>query len=373
MSNMRVSGATYTDMTNQVTNFSVRAKELDTPGDDYTPDLSKWYGYYSTIPELQAVIDKMALWILGKGYEADERDTAILSKLRGNGKDTFNTILYNVVRSSRICGDGFAEIIKNKRGELKNLKPISSGSMTIKSNKSGQITKYVQTAQNGKDISFEPDEIFHIIHNRTGDECHGHSVIEKIENIILMKNEAMSDLKVVFHRYVKPLIISEIDSDDPTTVEAFKAKLDKAVALGENMVIPKGTVAMQRVSIPQFSSLDPLPWIRLLNDYIIMAEGIPAVVLGEGKETTEASSKILYLAFQQTIEWNQLYLEEQIKAQLKIDVELNFPVSIEPAMAQDIQKAGQIGQMDMKEAANNVGAGTKEKRGTGLGTKAGAS
>lgn len=342
MANTRISAVDTTDMTNQRTVYSVSSAEQDAPGANYYPPWSKWYGYYKTIPELQAVIDKKAVWTIGKGFKSDERVKKILSKIRGNGKDTFNSIMHNMVRQYTICGDAFAEIIKNKRGEIINLKPLNPGYMLIRSNTKGIIIGYEQVIPlGGKNIPLAVDKIFHLAWNRLGDEVHGISTVQKIENIILMKNEAQSDMKTVFHRYVSPLLITKVDTDDATEIADLKTKLDRAVAKGENLIVPLGTVeTMERIAIPQYSTLDPLPWIKLLQEYFIVAEGVPEVILGYGRETTEASSKILYLAFQQNIEHNQLFLEEQIKAQLGLDVEFNFPENIAPDLAKDQQKDG---------------------------------
>jgi len=336
MSDLRISAADYTDMTNQVENFSVDSAQAECMS--YTPDWLKWKGYYDTIPELQATIDKKAIWTVGKGFQADEKTKEKLFKIRGCGVDTFNTIMQNMVRCYTICGDAFAEIVKNKRNELINLKPLPCD-LTINATKFGIISDYTQKID-GETIYWKPKEIFHLAWMRLGSAIHGTGTIAKVEQIVLMRNEAMTDMQLVFHRYVKPLLITEANTDDPTELAALKVKQDKAVALGENMIIAKGSMAMQRISIPQYSTLDPLPWIQLLNRYFIMAEGVPEVILGSGTETTEATSKILYLGFQQTVEINQLFLEEQLKAQLDIEVEFNFPISLEQELQKDQKKDG---------------------------------
>jgi len=76
----------------------------------------------------------------------------------------------------------------------------------------------------------------------------------------------------------------------------------------------------------------------MLQKFFIMAEGVPEVVLGQGEDTTEATSKILYLAFQQMVEWNQLFLEREIKNQLGLEVDFKFPASIEPDLLEDNRK-----------------------------------
>lgn len=341
------------DTTSQTTTDFRRVidpSEQDFPGTRYYPDWAKWFGYYKTVPELQAVIDKKAIWTIGRGFQAEGKVKERLGRIRGIGIDTFDSIMLNMIRQYTICGDAFAEIVRNSRKEIINLKPLNPGTVVIISNDRGMISGYEQVTKSGKKVKkirFKPDNIFHLAWNRLGDEPHGKSTIEKLVDIIDSKNEAMKDLRIIFHRYVKPLIISMADTDDETELASLKTKLDNAVKNMENLVVPKGSMEMERVSIPQYSTLDPLPWLQLLQRYFITSEGVPEVILGHGSDTTEASSKILYLAFQQNIEYNQLFLEQQCKSQLKMEIEFNFPADIAPEMDQDVRKERDIRNMEM--------------------------
>lgn len=341
------------DTTSQTTTDFRRVidpSEQDFPGTRYYPDWAKWFGYYKTVPELQAVIDKKAIWTIGRGFQAEGKVKERLGRIRGIGIDTFDSIMLNMIRQYTICGDAFAEIVRNSRKEIINLKPLNPGTVVIISNDRGMISGYEQVTKSGKKVKkirFKPDNIFHLAWNRLGDEPHGKSTIEKLVDIIDSKNEAMKDLRIIFHRYVKPLIISMADTDDETELASLKTKLDNAVKNMENLVVPKGSMEMERVSIPQYSTLDPLPWLQLLQRYFITSEGVPEVILGHGSDTTEASSKILYLAFQQNIEYNQLFLEQQCKSQLKMEIEFNFPADIAPEMEQDVRKERDIRNMEM--------------------------
>lgn len=343
-------------MTNVVQDFDIVPAVDDHLDSFYTPEWETYLGYYLVIPELQAVIDKKAIWTVGKGFDTDSSTLKILSRIKGCGKDTIDSIFLNMVKSYSICGDSFAEIIKNSRGELRNLKPLSPGSIRIYFNKFGIITKYSQKDMNGQDHFFNPDEIFHLSFNRISDQCHGVGSVEKLKQTILMRNEALEDMKIVFHRYVKPLWIFSVDTDDTTAIDAFKAKVDKTVANAENLVVPKDTVSsIERVSIPRYSSLDPLPWIELLEQQFILCEGVPAVILGSGKDTTEATSKILYLAFQQMVEWNQRFLEENVRLQLGYDIKFKFPASIIPQLQSEAGKERSMGNMETKIKADYGG------------------
>ncbi len=50
-------------------------------------------GYYKSHNAINAVIKKLRMWSVGKGYKADKKTKKILDKIRGWGKDTFNGII----------------------------------------------------------------------------------------------------------------------------------------------------------------------------------------------------------------------------------------------------------------------------------------
>ena len=206
---MDINNSITGNLRNTLKDYSVDDVQIDSPTDQkettWTNEkFTQYMGYYKKIPELGSAIDTKAYWVVGKGYEADEATKKILDNIRGWGKDTFNTIIENMIRTYNIGGDAFAEIIKNKRGVLINLKILNPATIKIVVHKGGIIKKYIQTVKKSK-ISFKPEEVFHLAWNRIADEIHGTSIIEKIENIILMRNEAMTDIKTVFHRYVKQI------------------------------------------------------------------------------------------------------------------------------------------------------------------------
>lgn len=348
-----LSGVDYEDMpqyedTTLFTDF-YSVESQDTEGGTgfgevtYQPDWTKWHGYYRTIPEFQAVIDRLGSWTVGRGFEADEKTKKALRKIRGFGKDDFNTLCENFVRTALICGDSFAEIMRDKAHRIINLKPLNPGSMKIVGNEYGLIKRYEQTAQipQGKTIKFDKKEIFHLPWDRIADEIHGIPFAQKLEWLIKMRNEAMHDLKVMFHRYVKPIQIVPVDTDDSTEISDFKTNYENAYKKVETIIVPKGTVDVENIkhiSLPQFSTLDPLPWLNYLIRTFTTSAGVPEIIHGWGQETTEASSKIIYLAFQQTIERLQRWFEAQLDLQLGIDIKLEFPASIEPELINDNKK-----------------------------------
>ncbi len=344
-----IAGAVASDLTTEMTDFSVDTKAIEGAADQketrwMNEKWTQWHGYYKSIPEIGTVIDAKATWTVGKGFKADEVTTMLLDTIKGNGKDTFNTIIENAVRTYHVGGDAYIHIIRDEEENLINLKPLDPEVMVHITNRQGIFIRFEQNSKT-KGLppkKFKPEEIFYLPRNRIADEIHGISMIEKLTNIILMRNEAMDDWKRVLHRNIDPLWIFHMDTDDTTEIAAFKSKQDKARGKGENLYVPKGVIVPEMVGVAANATLSPQAWIERLNDYFYEAAGVPKIIVGGTGGITEAAVKIAYLAFQQTIEEEQLFLEEQILAQLNLVVEFEFPVSLENELLSDKEKDGDV-------------------------------
>jgi len=325
--------------------FTVPGESLDSPNEITETEYmnTKWgqqLGYFNTIAELQATINAKATWTIGKGFKSDEVTEMLLDTLKGNGLDTFNTILENMIRTYYIGGDSYAEIIRDDEGNLINLKCLNPSRIKIIANKQGMITRYEDNLK-GKVSKFKPDKIFHLSRNRIGDQMHGVSVIDSVENIILARNESITDYKQVMHDNVTPRWKFKLKTDDPTEIAAYKAKMDAATkTVSTNIYEPFDVSESELITVAPNATLDPKAWIEAQGDFFYEAVGVPQIILGGSGEFTEASAKIAYLAFQQNIEEEQLFIEEQCLSQLNLVIELEFPASLENELLSDNAKDG---------------------------------
>lgn len=350
MPTTRIDSAVASDLTNAVKDFSVSPETTDGASESgetrwQNRKRAQQLGYYKSIPEARAVIDVKGRWTVGKGFKADPETTVVLEGIHGCGKDTFNTILEILIRDMQIGGDAYAHIILDDEGELINLKPLDPEVMVHVVGADGVLNGYEQNSkiEGKKPKKYAPEEIFHLMRNRVADEVHGVSLLESIENIILMRNEAMADMKELMHRFVRPKFIFHLETDDPVEIAKFKATNDALTNTGDNLYIPKDAVVPEVLSIAANATLNPLPWIDNLNNYFFQAAGVPQIIVGGSAEFTEATAKIAYLAFQQTIEEDQLYIEEQVWEQLFYKIELDFPASLENELLSDNSKDKETG------------------------------
>ncbi|KKN05641.1 hypothetical protein LCGC14_1085210 [marine sediment metagenome] len=358
-----IANAVASNLKEAETSFSVDATSTDGATDqeetryqnaDWTTD----YGYYKKIPEYRVAINTKATWNVGAGYEANEQTTLLLGTIRGNGKDSFNSILKNMIIVKTISKDSFAEIIRDDEGILINLKPLNPENIIIVQNRQGRIKRYEQTTNRKwfefwKKVSrkYEPSQIFHLSHERIADEIHGTRLVDSVKWIIDARNEAMTDMRKLMHRHVIPRFKYSLDTDDKAKIADFKRKEDAANAAGENIYIPLGAVEMDVIAVPTNATLNPITWIDKLNDYFFQAVNVPQIIQGNAKEFTDASGKITYLAYEQSVKADQLYVEEQVLIQLNLEIRLTFPASLQTDAVSDTPTETDVVEEEPIEAA----------------------
>ncbi|MCK5614907.1 hypothetical protein KAR91_74280 [Candidatus Pacearchaeota archaeon] len=321
------------------------------------------YGYYIGVTDIQEVIDAKARWVIGKGYTADPQIKFILDGIRGYGKDTFNTIIENMVAMAEIGEDSYAQIIRDKQKNLINLKPLNTGRVTIVAGKDGLIDHYeyggVTPVTKKKAVGFkrfEPEELFHLPRNRRGDEIHGRSMIVVLKTLIEAKQEAIVDYRTVMHRFVMPQWKFKLKTDSPGEIAAYKRKQDAATKRGDNIYEPMDVSESEILAVAPNATLNPIAWLNYLDAAFYKAAGVPQFIVGGGTGFTDSSEKIAYLAWQQTIEKYQLFIEEQVGQQLGMAIELSFPASLENELLSNQEKNGaeNIDKSELNPASDNV-------------------
>jgi len=151
-------------------------------------------------------------------------------------------------------------------------------------------------------------------------------------------------MAVMFHRFVVPLVIWKLNTDDPTAMSTFKTQSKTARNGGDDMVISDKAVDWSLLEAGKGTGnvANPMLWRNKWTEEVIKGGGVPALIMAIEAGTTEASSKMVYLAWQQVIEKEQRDLEAQIKLQLGLKVKFEFPARIEENLGEDEGKDGDI-------------------------------
>ncbi|MCH7817922.1 MAG: hypothetical protein IIB40_00005 [Candidatus Marinimicrobia bacterium] len=324
----------------------------------WIPEWKRWNDLYRTIPEVTAPIDTTALWAVGMGWESKSKD--ILRKMRGNGLDIFDSIMMNMCKQYQICGDGFASIVKDARGRLLNLKPLNPGNIQIVGNNLGIIKRYEQISNvidpttNKAEVleTWQPDEMLHFSWNRIAMEIHGIPGPEKLNNQVKKINIAKDITSVIHRRHAIPVKIWEVDEDDPIKLTKFRKSVDNTYQFVENIIVPMGAAKATILQMQKGSIEEGISWIKSLQEEMTKASGVPSVTQGSESGSSEATSKILHLNFQPRASWHRRFIEAQLMAQLKIEIEFKEPPSIDPALLTDARKNTGDDVKDVNPAKN---------------------
>ncbi len=345
----RIDSTSASIITTTSTDFAVAAGMTDSATDiketrwqdnDYVTHL----GYYQDekVPEITAIIDEKATYVVGKGYKADEITTLILDSIKGNGKETFNSIMANGERVLEVGGNFYAHIIRDDEENLINLKVLAPERMVHVFGPDGMLKRFEQISviQGREPKKFELDDIFYLARNKFSDEMHGRGIIQKLKLILDMKNEAMQDQRKAMHWNVIPRWKFHLKTDDPTEIAAYKVKMDATTGTGANIYEPFDVSESELISVPANATLNPMSWIEYLDNLLYETGGVPKIIIGGTGGFTEQATTITYLSFQQKIEARQLYWEEQILSQLNLVINLEFPATVENNLLSDKKKDG---------------------------------
>jgi len=323
---------------------------------------TKYWGYYNEHPELKSALNLKAIWNIGKGYTTDNATKATLSKIKGQGNESFDDVLYNMELIRRINGDSFAEIIRSASGALLNIKPLDPGSIRIIFDGKGIIKRYEQFNKLGSSKTnkqtvhiFKTTEIFHLSNNRLADQIHGISDIESLDKTILAEIESFSDITKVMHRQAKPFIIFKYKTDDLVKVEATAKKIDALREVGNDLHIPDDDNILSYEVVEVNVSQIIMEWRNDIRNKFYRSIGLPQIMPGAGGQGTESDSKVIYFAFERLVERDQRYIENQVKMQLHLDIDLIPPASMSQDLRTDSKKDAGINVAQPNDTEAGVG------------------
>jgi hypothetical protein len=355
MVDRRLANATTSDPDATISVQTTAAADVDRPGTSNTWQSRDWKthnGYYEDHSSVKIVINKVADWSVGKGANTTKATTQkIIDRIIGSGKDTFGEVIKNQIRVRHIDGDSYAEIVGGKGSALRNLKPLNPAAIKIYYNDVGMLDHYGYQWPGQEEQRFEKEEIFHLSLNRNADATHGTGDIKSLITFLEKIKQLDADMAVFFHSYVVPMILWEIKSSKTADIAKFKADHKTAKNAGTDIIIPEKAVGWEIIEVGAKSGVDPLKWRQTWVEEVTKGGGVPALIMAIEAGTTEASSKMVYLAWQQVIEDEQNYLEKQIKLQLGLDVTFEFPARIEENLGEDEGKDAAINKSKRSEVA----------------------
>ncbi len=342
MAELDLNKGTTTDFTNQVPNFIVESKALDvsSPHQDetyvYFDKAIENFGYYFNHPQVSSQINSLATWSVGRGWTTeDKKMQAQLEHVFGDGKDTFDQIIWNHEVIKLAVGDSFCEV-KKKSGIIINMIPISPERVRVVYGNNGLIKRY--DTWNGKKWTvIKKEDMLHSRNKRIGDQDHGTSIIQSNKKVNDAMIEAFNDERTIKHRD-KALGIVYYKTNNAGKIAYANTQIAKAVANGEMLGLPEDTAKIE--PYPSRSSEDRQNWLTYVETLGYQTGGVPrAIVTSDG--TSEVGGKMGHVIFEPIYAKEQRDLEGDLLLQHSIKILFNRPPSLGGLQPDESKNTGQ--------------------------------
>ena len=345
MAEYNLSNATTTDFTNQVPDFIVESKRLDNANDGgvetyvYFDKATENFGYYFNHPQVSSPINSLATWTVSRGWTTDDPQLkAELEHVTGQGKDTFESIMWNHEVVKLVVGDAFIEMVRGKSNIILNMIPISPE--RVKMVVVGSRIQRYEIWNGNKWIKKDPEDILHSSNKRIGDQMTGTSWIQSNKKIIDALLEANDDERTIKHRD-KALGVVYYKTNNTGKISYANTQIEAAVKNGEMVGLPEDTAKIE--PYPSKSSEDRQNWLQYLENLNYQTGGVPrSIATSDG--TSEVGGKMGHVIFEPIYTKEQVDLETDLWNQQAIQIKFNRPPSLgglQPQM-NDAKNTGQI-------------------------------
>ena len=337
MAEFDLNKSTTTDFTNKVPNFIVEAMVLDVAnaGEEtfiYYDKATENYGYYFNHPQVASRYNSLCTWAFGQGFTADTATTKRLEKIDGNGKETFNEIMWNHGVTKLMQGDAFCEIVGGVGNNLKNLINISPE--RVKTVIKGARIKRYEIWNGTKWVKKKTNEIYHSQNKKIGDSVRGTSEVQASKSVNDALIEAFEDERIIKHRD-KALGIVYYKTNNTGKIAYANTQIEKAVKNGEMVGMPEDTATIQ--PYPSKSSEDRQNWLGYVENLGYQVGGTPrSIVTSDG--TSEVGGINGHLIFEPIYGKEQLDSENSLWQQVAIKLKWTRPPSLAPKTKDNAEK-----------------------------------
>lgn len=336
--------ATTTDFASRVPDFIVESMTLDVAKKDegetyvYYDKATENFGYYFNHPQVASPLNAICTWAFRQGWTCEEKKMEkILKAIDGNGKETFENIIWNHANVKLGHGDAFIEIIRNDKGDLINLINISPE--RVKTVFKGSRIKRYEIWNGNKWVKKAPNQIFHSMSKKIGDSTKGTGYIQSNKNVNDAMIEAFEDERTIKHRD-KALGIVYYKTSNTGKITYANTQIEKAVKNGEMLGLPEDTAKIE--PYPSRSSEDRQSWLQYVENLGYQTGGVPrSIVTSDG--TTEVGGISGHLIFEPIYAAEQLDMENELWQQIAIKIKFNRPPSLAPKTRENAEKnTGQV-------------------------------
>lgn len=292
------------------------------------PNFTRWFGKYINVAKIKKALDGYADWVLGQGYTTDTKTKIMLEHIQGNGKESFDDIMWNAIILKKVNGESYTHVIRDpenkETGVIINMRPLNPQYMRTVYSGKGRVKEYRYYGtpeRNEGFVTYKPNEILHMFNDKVVDEMAGRSVIEAVEwNIEAQEEAKRVHRKLVWRSGVVRVI--EVDTSNAAELTTLKAQYKIAEEKGDVLLLPKDKARVADWK-PNMDVAGILAWLDYLDNEFYISIGFPRDLAGASTSATEAGMKMSYITHQPLYEKEVKEMEEALWNQLGIKITFN--------------------------------------------------
>lgn len=311
------------------------------------PKFTEWLGIYINVKKVNKALQGYADWILGQGYVTDTRTKVILEHISGNGKEDFNSVVWNSIIMKKVNGESYTHVMRDpddkETGTIINMRVLDPNRMRVEYNGKGRIKRYcyyTSQQKTGEFMEYTPKEILHLINDKIADEMHGRSVIEGLEWNVSAQEEAKRVLRKLVWRSGVVRVI-EVDTSNATELAQLKAQYKIAEEKGDVLLLPKDKARAVDWK-PNIDVANIIAWLDYLENDFWISMGFPRDLSGASTSATEAGMKMSYINHMPLYEKEVKELEDGLWNQLGLKITFNRVENImDNAQSDEAKNVGQ--------------------------------
>lgn len=195
----------------------------------------QYFIVYQSNTDLSAVLDRLGIDTGNAGHDfVNESDPSakVPEKVYRdvnsilNYYEPFRETVKTIVRDTGLTGDAYLEIVRSLGGAVVGLAYIDPRSISIVSDRHGNIIRYLQKNKHNQIVEFAPDEIIHIKKGKDPrNSIFGHSPLESLYWEVKTDIAAAKSNYVFFDNNAVPAVVFVLD-DDITDEDSLDTAMD---------------------------------------------------------------------------------------------------------------------------------------------------
>jgi len=327
-----------------VTLQAVSAQETFIKDEDtYETQFLKWNGLVNDLSLIGSIVD-MRAGSVAASYKVTADQTARVKKINkmfdsmdGRGNESFRLIMANMYKIAYVCGDAYAEKVRDKSGNIVNLEVLPSDNIR-QVIKNGSIIRFeeIDAGTGNLGVSWKPEDILHLAYNKLGAMTHGRSKVESMQNVLISYKQMLQTMTEIWENTVKPREIIYTNTDNAaknkTIADAFN---DSDKTFRGKIFLPAGLVTKYEVKtvVP---GIDPEKSVKAYRTEIYLATQTSEILLGSGYSTSEEDARLRTAGYSASIRTDQEWLEEIVIQQILKEIypegtpKIKFSFATEP-------------------------------------------